>query len=394
MPWFLWLAVSCGGGDAPECVEVQRWSADQVVTYTYDDHRRRLSEQVTGDGGTLRTSTWAYEDGPQWTTIDADYDGDGVVDERSVESYERGNLVLVASDYDLDGVIDARTSTRWEAGHRVADVRTNAAGVVIVETTWTWDADDLVSQHVVVPCPDGRTFVADDRYVYDEAGREVLHEATSGFPDEPPEPIRRWRSVWSDDGRSVVISYDRDADGVIDHRAHQTRNAQGYVLTSWDEVPGEPAGDEEHHAWWCEGEREPPVPVIVDEPSEPDPPSVEVYWDSYGVHVEVTGPVGDYELGLAETGVGEVGWFSESCIHGEEPWGYDDFGLDLCHRVPLGDTLLASVGSIDQVGTTTTLFHERHALDVTYMLRDLATNACWAWGDDPSYYANEGCALE
>ena len=122
--------------------------------------------------------------------------------------------------------------------------------------------------------------------------------------------------------------------------------------------------------------------------------SATVTWRSGGVDLAITGSAGGWELGMSETGAGSVGWFGESCIPGAEPWGYDDYGWDVCHTLPVTGGFIPSVypdiGSVDDGHT---LFNADigNRGDITYVLFDTASAACWVFGDDPTYYDDFGC---
>ena len=122
--------------------------------------------------------------------------------------------------------------------------------------------------------------------------------------------------------------------------------------------------------------------------------SVTLTWSAGGLEVVIEGSASSWELGMAETGAGADGWFGESCVPGEEPWGYNDYGYDFCH--PLG----ASGGSIESVypdlasvGDEATLFNAAigDSGDLTYILLDVSGSSCWVWGNEASYYADFGC---
>ena len=129
-----------------------------------------------------------------------------------------------------------------------------------------------------------------------------------------------------------------------------------------------------------------------------DPPvefSVALTWNADGITVAIEGGTGPYTLGMAETGAGAAGWFGESCITGEEPWGYDDYEYDVCHDLGKTGGSLVGVYSIGEVvAGSTTLFNVTisDAGKLTYILTEPSGAACWAWGDDVSYYGDFGCA--
>jgi hypothetical protein len=125
------------------------------------------------------------------------------------------------------------------------------------------------------------------------------------------------------------------------------------------------------------------------------PFSVSVTWD-IDLFVEISGGAGTYDFGMAETGVGEYGWFGETCIPGDEPYGYPDYGVDVCHTLgSTGGTLVSVSPNVGDVDDGYTLFNEDIGNDgtITYALFQIGGDACWVWGDDPLYYAAFGCIV-
>jgi hypothetical protein len=120
--------------------------------------------------------------------------------------------------------------------------------------------------------------------------------------------------------------------------------------------------------------------------------SASATWTSAGVTLVVENATArSFDFGMAETGAGAPGWYGESCIDGDEPWGYDDYGYDVCHRVSASGGTLTSVSRPGDVANSTTLFQSSMAPDLTYVLFDPSSSDCWVWGDDPSYYGAYGC---
>lgn len=124
-----------------------------------------------------------------------------------------------------------------------------------------------------------------------------------------------------------------------------------------------------------------------------DEVSVGVTWGESGVTVSISGGSGgSYEFGMAETGAGVNGWYGETCIPGDEPGGYDDYGYDVCHRLGGSGGAVTSVyPSIDDVDENQTLFDEVHDVDLTYFLGEEGTSQCWVFGEDVDYYSDFGC---
>ena len=122
--------------------------------------------------------------------------------------------------------------------------------------------------------------------------------------------------------------------------------------------------------------------------------SVEVVWDEGGVTVTIDGDASGWDFGMAETGPGSTGWFGESCIPGEEPWGYDDHGRDICHPISATKGFIPSVyPEIDLVSQLSTLFNQEigESGDLTYVLFATDSSDCWVWGNAVDYYADFGC---
>ncbi len=120
--------------------------------------------------------------------------------------------------------------------------------------------------------------------------------------------------------------------------------------------------------------------------------TVAVTWDDAGVSVAIDGGTASYSVGMAETGAGDAGWFGESCVRGEEPWGYNDYGFDVCHDLSNTGGSLRSVSAVDDVvAGSATLFSQRLEGNLTYVLTEQSGAACWVWGDDVTYYDDFGC---
>lgn len=122
--------------------------------------------------------------------------------------------------------------------------------------------------------------------------------------------------------------------------------------------------------------------------------SFTVSWSSDGAVVSVVGSAAGWSFGMAETGVGDVGWFGESCISGDEPWGYPDYGYDVCHTLRKTGGTLDSVHTLGDVADGQTLFTNTIAEtgNITYILLSDDASACWVMGDDPTYYDDFGCS--
>lgn len=137
----------------------------------------------------------------------------------------------------------------------------------------------------------------------------------------------------------------------------------------------------------CDGE------LDEDAPDEPVVPEVTLSWSSSGVTVRISGGGSGWDFGMAESGVGERGWFGESCFPGDEPYGYDDYGYELCHTLGATGGSLKTVHSLGDLEDGTTLFTDVIAGygNITFYLENQDDGACYSWGDDPYYYADLGC---
>jgi hypothetical protein len=101
-----------------------------------------------------------------------------------------------------------------------------------------------------------------------------------------------------------------------------------------------------------------------------------------------------YDFGMAETGAGPAGWYGEDCFAGTPPYF-------LCHPVDGAGIALPSVHP--EIGgpglpfvyeAESTLFYDIHGADITVYLRGWDSDACWTFGEDPSYYADAfGCVV-
>ena len=123
-------------------------------------------------------------------------------------------------------------------------------------------------------------------------------------------------------------------------------------------------------------------------------PELRLTWTSSGLQVNITGGAGRYELGMAETGAGSSGWFGESCISGSEPYGYDDYGYDVCHSLSATGGFLTSVyPTVSSVADGATLFNKSlgESGDLTYVLLSVSSGDCWVTGHDVRYYDRLGC---
>lgn len=99
----------------------------------------------------------------------------------------------------------------------------------------------------------------------------------------------------------------------------------------------------------------------------------------------------DLLVGIAETADSDDPWTGEDCLSGYARERGDVLG-PYCHVVLAGDTVLSLTygGDPNDLLSGTTVFDASSDGRVTYIVSDSA-GACWTWGDDPSYYADQGC---
>jgi hypothetical protein len=127
-------------------------------------------------------------------------------------------------------------------------------------------------------------------------------------------------------------------------------------------------------------------------------------WDAVDTNGAVTVSLQNAEgatgffLGMAETASGDNGWYGEDCadqgdchhITGSLPISADLAYVETIGEVVPGSTTLFD-GGTDGGGDA---FTADHADRLTYLFQieggeyDLD---CYVWGDDPTYYAAEGC---
>ncbi len=132
--------------------------------------------------------------------------------------------------------------------------------------------------------------------------------------------------------------------------------------------------------------------------SESAPFSVWENWETNSLEITVDAPEGStYHLGIVETGescdygLGNC-WTGEDCFQ-----GYND--LVYCHPVGSEGLSLRYGGDFQTLEEgNQTVFEGQSNNDgvdfdgsVTFMLESDEDGSCWAWGDDPSYYADLGC---
>ncbi len=120
--------------------------------------------------------------------------------------------------------------------------------------------------------------------------------------------------------------------------------------------------------------------------------TVTATWATTGVTLAVAnGTAAGYQFGMAETG-SDAGWFGEDCIN--DPDDDTDYGYELCHPMgATGGTLVKAEPYTpdDIVAGESTLFTDSLAANITYVLFEDSSDACWTWGEDVSYYAAFGC---
>ncbi len=117
-------------------------------------------------------------------------------------------------------------------------------------------------------------------------------------------------------------------------------------------------------------------------------------WSGDGVEVTIDGKEDAWGFGMAETSAGADGWYGESCIDGDEPDGYDDYGFDACHTLADDGGSVLTVAGIDDVEDGQTLFYDAmgDAGNITYVLFALDdADPCYVWGDSVPYYEAWRC---
>ncbi|MFZ5481712.1 MAG: putative metal-binding motif-containing protein [Myxococcota bacterium] len=220
-----------------------------------------------------------------------------------------------------------------------------------------------------------------------------VDSATTDTDDPPKETGDSGVPDTEETGCTAVYYADHDGDGfgnpdetvvACDPPAGTADNGADCDDTDAGVHPG--AADEENDVDDdCDGE-------LDEDAAEPVPTTVDLTWSASGVTVDVAGEAPGYELGMAETGAGALGWFGESCVAGDEPYGYDDYGWDVCHGLGATGGFVESVyPDVSAVRDGYTLFAQEHEASLTYVLLDTSSSACWVWGDDVGYYGDFGC---
>jgi hypothetical protein len=126
-------------------------------------------------------------------------------------------------------------------------------------------------------------------------------------------------------------------------------------------------------------------------------------WNADGLTVTIeNNPGSGFDLGMAETGSNENGWFGEDCFNGTA-------GFDYCHSFSGNSASLDALGygteeatvgdPNDVVPGSTTLFNQDLAFNqpdgsdrLTYMVT-FDDRSCIVWGDQPSYYSSFDCTV-
>jgi hypothetical protein len=125
----------------------------------------------------------------------------------------------------------------------------------------------------------------------------------------------------------------------------------------------------------------------TDTDTDADVMDVTTSWDGDGLSITVTNPEATgWDFGMAQTGIGiPDGWYGEDCIAGTVE-GSGDF--DICHMGmgAAGFTLTGVTDPESVVGGTSTLFNQSLADEITYVLFDANSDACWTWGVTSDYY--------
>lgn len=111
-------------------------------------------------------------------------------------------------------------------------------------------------------------------------------------------------------------------------------------------------------------------------PPAPEPLTITVHLRSEAVVVE--SPIAG-EVGMAETGAHEAGWFKEDCVGADH----------ICHPLQEKRAQLRQVHHADEVGAGATLFDNHFGGSLSYVVRSADGQRCWASSE---YYELEGCA--
>jgi hypothetical protein len=129
----------------------------------------------------------------------------------------------------------------------------------------------------------------------------------------------------------------------------------------------------------------------------PESQVVSVEWISAEptrVEVRIENPADvEFRLGFAETR-SPNGWYGEDCLNGSTREG-----IQQCHPVVGASVTLVTVDTMDRVRAgQTTLFWPAIGeivtgyLEASNLVRDDGGHPCWVWGDEPDYYAEQGCS--
>lgn len=110
---------------------------------------------------------------------------------------------------------------------------------------------------------------------------------------------------------------------------------------------------------------------------------VSVEWDSSGCTLSISrSDVTRWDVGMAETGNGERGWYGEDCVdgdchHGDRTGGY-------------WQTVTTVEDYMDCGQGSCTLLSQSTASGITYLLVADDDSECYVWGDDASCYSDAG----
>lgn len=103
---------------------------------------------------------------------------------------------------------------------------------------------------------------------------------------------------------------------------------------------------------------------------------------------------GGYDFGMAETGATANGWGGEDCL-GSVPSGYtnvNDAGYEYCHHLnQTGGSLTTGADPAAVVEGASTVFIDSLEENITYVLFESSSDACWSWGNDTGYYGAYMC---
>jgi hypothetical protein len=201
------------GLDAP-CVVTERFddradgSFNRATRRAYDEEGTLLETLFDGQADGVwdsRTTEVEHPDG-YWVEL-YDLSLDGTLDGLSAATYDTlGRLERVDADYDGDGLIDAHTTHTWEGDRETVEI--------------DWARDGVIEHRLVYPWS----------YSYDAAGALSIVDQ-----DDYANDVIDLRATYTRDalGRRLSEDWDREVDGDVDWRTE-------YTIVCGDQLPPEP----------------------------------------------------------------------------------------------------------------------------------------------------------